>query len=76
MSGLELAAALRGSHPGVPVILMSGAHDTGSNSSAVDAALAKPFKQQELARTIRLVLERRAAVAPVAGPPPGPCEDR
>lgn len=70
MSGLELAAAVRGSHPGVPVILMSGAHDTGSNSSGVDAALAKPFKQRELARTIRLVLERRAAVAPVARPLP------
>lgn len=50
MNGIELAAALRESNPGVPVIYMSGRRDQALDGNG--AFLLKPFKPATLLETV------------------------
>jgi DNA-binding NtrC family response regulator len=56
MSGLELAAAVRSGHPGLPVLIVtgSGTDDMVADALASGAAgvLAKPFTQAELRQAV------------------------
>ncbi len=60
MTGRELALRLRGSHPGMQVLYMSGySEDLIARSGAPDANVAcipKPFRPEELAAKVRAVL--------------------
>ena len=57
MSGIDLAAAVRSSHPEVPVLFVSGyadaARDGAPASIPKDALLAKPFSPDELLAAVR-----------------------
>lgn len=59
-SGLELAAEVKRSHPGLPVVMMSafGNRQLGSDArgAGVDAFLEKPFRLAELARVVEALL--------------------
>ena len=62
MSGPQLAAAARELHPGLKVLYVSGYTDDalarhGQLASGVEL-LHKPYRQQDLARRLRLVLEQ------------------
>ena len=64
MSGIELAERLAVSHPGVPVLFVSGYADEAAESRGVGAAgrelLGKPFRPRQLVeRACRLVEARR-----------------
>lgn len=49
MSGAQLAAVVRGTHPGLPILLVSGYADLPSATPALPLRrLAKPFSQNEL----------------------------
>ncbi|MGZ8782556.1 MAG: response regulator [Gaiellaceae bacterium] len=64
MSGKELAASLRRTRPGLPVVFMSGyAHDVAGNDEANAAAvfIQKPFASHDLAATVRALLDSRPA---------------
>lgn len=60
MNGRELAAALAGLYPGLPVILMSGYTDDANVRDAISrrelAFIPKPFRPGELLRTVREVM--------------------
>ena len=59
MSGTELAQAVRQDHPELPVIYITGyAHDIGeiAGSRESDQLLYKPFRDDELAKTVRRAL--------------------
>ena len=60
MSGFDLAARARKSHPGLPVLLTSGYADTARSGTgrSTDGAeiLQKPYSRAELARRIRALL--------------------
>lgn len=62
MNGVELAAAIRASHPDLPVLLTSGYADgyasLDSGSAAHAAFLPKPYRRKDLADTLSRLLER------------------
>ena len=62
MTGLEILAELRESHP-LPVILLDGQSAASTVSAALDQGaddfVAKPFHPRELAARVRAVLRRR-----------------
>jgi CheY-like chemotaxis protein len=65
MSGTELAQVVREKHPGLPVIYITGyAHDINeiAGSREGDQLLYKPFRDDELAKTVRRALADRDAV--------------
>jgi signal transduction histidine kinase len=55
MNGAELAAAIGRDRPGVPVAIMTGYADVPSQQPGLPR-LAKPFRQQELARLIGVLV--------------------
>jgi CheY-like chemotaxis protein len=62
MSGKDVAVNLRRTHPGLPVVYMSGyAHDVASDDEvdSADAFIQKPFASHDLATTIRALLDSR-----------------
>ncbi len=84
MDGVALAARLRDSHPGVPVLFMSGFPETASGADVELPAgaplLAKPFGTTELLRAVRDALSEQAERAlsdPTNGAPAvAPTPDR
>jgi len=60
MTGLELAAALRREHPGLPVVFMSGYADPGARTAGIDLdgaeLLLKPFSLDTLASRLRAAI--------------------
>ena len=63
MSGIELAERLAASHPGVPVLFVSGYADEAAESRGVGAAgrelLGKPFRPRQLVERARRLIEAR-----------------
>jgi DNA-binding response OmpR family regulator len=59
--GFSLAQQLRQTHPGISVILTSGIADAAQKSSELceQGAVEKPYRPQDLARRIHLLIERR-----------------
>ena len=66
MSGVQLAAHLTATRPGLPVIYASGYSDEGvprgTDDGYVASYLPKPFTAEKLLRQVRETLDRRAAV--------------
>jgi CheY-like chemotaxis protein len=62
MNGIVLSQELLEIHPGLPILLISGAHENFTMETAraigVDASLMKPFLTHELANRIREMLDR------------------
>lgn len=56
MTGGDLAAAVKNSNASVPIILVTGFHDTIA-PGIFDAVLYKPFTLEQLRGTIRKLLE-------------------
>jgi DNA-binding response OmpR family regulator len=57
--GIEVAQAMRGEHPGVPIAFLSGSVRFGQSSEAVsDAAIQKPFTLEELIETVHRLARR------------------
>ncbi len=56
MSGRELARRLRGDHPTLPIVLLTGHTDAEDQSEHADAVVRKPFQIDDLVATIRRVL--------------------
>jgi CheY-like chemotaxis protein len=72
MSGVQLAARLAKSHPGLPVIYASGYSEEGVLRGAGDGGtpyLPKPFTSERLLALVREVLDRRATDGPVLSKP-------
>ncbi len=63
MSGVELAAAIRRSHPRLPVILATGYAELPGGDDAGLPRLAKPFRQDALAAAVEAALKGRAAAS-------------
>ena len=67
MDGRQLAARLRGEHPRLPVIFMSGYHEDDVLSDLVASAdvayLEKPIRRDVLVRKLREVLDAAAGAA-------------
>ena len=63
MSGIELAERLAASHPGVPVLFVSGYADEAAESRGAGAAgrelLGKPFRPRQLVERARRLIEAR-----------------
>ncbi len=63
-TGLELAAQIRGSEPGVALVMMSGSNDTRLAEEAIRVGaydyLVKPFRNNELLITVANAFHRRA----------------
>ena len=60
ISGVELAAQIRRSHPGVPVVLTSGySHVLAKNEAHGFELLHKPYSVEQLSRILRKALGRR-----------------
>ena len=64
MSGRELAAAVKDTHPLMAVLFISGFPDENMTTDdvTISPALKKPFQVQDLAKRIRAVIETRATV--------------
>lgn len=75
MSGPELAVAIGGSRPSMPVLYVSGyASDVTAFHGLPGLAahvLAKPFGMDTLVRRVRAILDERGTRAGVAAPEPG-----
>jgi CheY-like chemotaxis protein len=56
MSGAELAAAVRGRAPSLPIVLISGDTETDDATSVVDASIDKPFKLDDLQAAIQTLV--------------------
>ena len=71
MSGLDLVEAIERTWPSQKTLLMSGypdkAWNLSSRGSRETELILKPFEKEELARTVRGVLDRGAAPDPVHG---------
>ena len=53
MNGLQLAAALRETHPSLPIVLLTGeARDTDDTLGVIDDVIDKPFKLHDLQHAI------------------------
>ncbi len=85
MTGLELARKVSETRPGVPMMLMTGFSEAstaeGLREAGVRELLMKPFVREDLAVTVRNVLDGRAfSAADGAGPArslgPAPATDR
>jgi signal transduction histidine kinase len=64
MTGIQLAAEIRGRYPGLPVILASGYAELPSAEPAMELLrLTKPFTQQQLEKAIVMSLPSLAVVA-------------
>jgi signal transduction histidine kinase/ActR/RegA family two-component response regulator len=65
MTGYELAERMLARQPNLPLILCSGATDTQSTEKAraagIKACIVKPLDSTDIARTVRDLLDRRAA---------------
>jgi PAS domain S-box-containing protein len=61
MSGIELAEAVRATHPDLPVIIATGYADTTSFDSRIEnaALLKKPYRMNELGAAVEYALRRR-----------------
>ncbi|MBX5481716.1 MAG: response regulator [Myxococcaceae bacterium] len=85
ISGLELIARIRTSHPTLPVVLMTGAPERITSGAMPDAYLPKPFRslktlveavdeaveKQRIAALRRSAQERLAGLRSVLHPAPG-----
>jgi len=60
MNGAEVIAALRASHPGLPVVLCSGFDRSRAGQVSADAYLPKPFRIEALERTLAKLLPLRS----------------
>ncbi len=62
MDGMELLAEIKANHPDIPVILITAYAGEYSAEEALkagaDAFIAKPFKNTEIAETLRKVLQK------------------
>lgn len=58
LSGLALAAAVRGRRPGLPVVLASGSGELGGAAPPGAVLLAKPFTREQLAAALARALGR------------------
>jgi PAS domain S-box-containing protein len=81
MSGVELAARLTRTHPGLPAIYASGYSDEGVLPDAADPArtgdvpyLPKPFTSETLLARVREVLDQRRPSEGQPAPGAGPVE--
>jgi len=68
LDGWEAIHRLKGTHPGVPVIVLSG-HTGGeqgrrAKEAGGDVLLTKPFAPEALELTVRVVLRRRGEAVP------------
>jgi PAS domain S-box-containing protein len=61
MTGVQLAAAVRGQHSGLPVLLATGFAELPAGDEAGWPKLAKPFSLDELKRAITEVMAGRAS---------------
>jgi DNA-binding response OmpR family regulator len=52
-NGVAIAHRLRERYPGVSVVFVSGSERTDERSRVSDAAIAKPFRLEELFQTVR-----------------------
>jgi signal transduction histidine kinase/ActR/RegA family two-component response regulator len=77
LNGVALADAARQLHPGLPVLLVSGYADSLiSGIQGRYRLLDKPFRQEQLARTVREMLDQRGpAPADAAAPAPARHEE-
>ncbi len=68
MNGLELAGRMRDVRPEIPIILCSGygldLAEESIQSRGISAALVKPLDFQNVAETIRTVLDEKVRMAP------------
>jgi CheY-like chemotaxis protein len=62
MSGIELAEAVRATHPDLPVIIATGYTDTTSFDSRIEnaALLKKPYRMNELGAAVEYALRRQS----------------
>jgi len=56
MNGRQLAHEIRARHPELPIVLLTGDTDAGEPGEDVDVVLSKPFKIDQLDRTIQEIL--------------------
>jgi CheY-like chemotaxis protein len=59
MSGLDLAALARATHPGAKVMLASAHFPVDGGAGVADACLAKPFGLSEVVQRVRAFAPRR-----------------
>ncbi|MEP6812908.1 MAG: ATP-binding protein, partial [Actinomycetota bacterium] len=65
MSGYDLAARVRETHPGIRLMFMSGyAHSVPGSEQATGPLLKKPFAPEQLARAVRSTLDDDQAETP------------
>jgi DNA-binding response OmpR family regulator len=64
--GFELARRLRTDHPGIDVILTSSVPDAAEKSKNLceEGPMKKPYRSEEVANRIKLLLERRRTQKP------------
>ncbi len=79
MSGVELLGYIRQQQPKTPVIIISGIRDEGYAEGLIKLGafdyLAKPFKLEEVERSVNRALDQHDQL-PSAGRLPSPPEDR
>ena len=69
MSGLELARELRNLRPGLPVVLATGYTQWGARVADENFVfIAKPYRREALADTLRTAFERARARQAMASP--------
>lgn len=59
MNGRQLARAIRERRPDLPIVLLTGDTDAGEPGEDVDVVLSKPFKVDQLDRTIQDIMHQR-----------------
>jgi two-component system cell cycle sensor histidine kinase/response regulator CckA len=63
MTGVELAAEITALRPGVPIILCTGLAgkitEEEAGQSGIQAMIKKPVSKNDLAKTVRTVLDRK-----------------
>jgi CheY-like chemotaxis protein len=59
MTGIDLAQRLNETHPGLPIILCSGYVDVPQSDDLGLVRLSKPFRQEDLLRTIARIMDGR-----------------
>lgn len=64
--GFELAKRLRQNHPGIDVLLTSSVPDAADKAKNLceDGPIKKPYRSEEVANRIKLLIERRRAAKP------------
>ena len=66
IGGYDLALGVRRQQPGLRTLLMSGFTDMAGQLPADCALLEKPFQKLDLARAVRLTLDRPASPPPTS----------